>query len=79
MQRINKAVGMHCDISNLHPIMMEDRVLLTYTYCHLTTEQLRDRLNANGIKFLNAYCSTDCRNVNGAAVLVTLDEYNKVD
>lgn len=81
MDRINNAVGMTCDSSYLHPIMLNDRVMLTYSYVpqYLTTEVLHDRLNAAGIKFLNANVSPDHVNVNRALVLVTLDEYNKAD
>lgn len=81
MNRINKAVGMTCDISHLHPIRLGDRVMLTYTYVptHLTTEVLQAKLNSAGIKFLNANVSSDHVNVNRGSVLVTLDEYNKVD
>lgn len=81
MKRINNAVGMFCDFSPLHPIMLKDRVMLTYSYVpqDLTTEKLHDKLNSAGIKFINASVSPDHVNVNRASVLVTLDEYNKVD
>ncbi len=85
MNRINAAVGMTCDISQFHPLMLSgDRVGLSYTYCRLSTEQLQKKLRDAGVDFVSAtgydpHDMDDFRSVPRAYVVVTLDEYRRTD
>ena len=82
MNRINAAVGMTCDISQFHPMMINDKVMLSYTYCYLSTAELQKKLKDAGIDFLSAtgydpHEMDDVREVPRANVRVTLDEYRR--